>query len=40
MKAREFELRFDEGEDVTADLDLSKVRRRRSNVTPAARAAV
>jgi hypothetical protein len=37
MKANEFDHRFDEGEDVTADLDLSKIRRpaqeqRRVNV--------
>ena len=27
MKARDFDRKFDEGEDVTADLDLAKVRR-------------
>ena len=37
MKAREFDRRFDEGEDISADLDLSKARRpaqeqRRVNV--------
>lgn len=37
MKASEFDRKFDEGEDVTANLDLSKVRRpaqeqRRVNV--------
>lgn len=37
MKAGEFDRKFDEGEDVTADLDLSEVRRpaqeqRRVNV--------
>ncbi len=37
MKASEFDQKFDEGEDVTADLDLSKIRRpaqeqRRVNV--------
>jgi hypothetical protein len=37
MKAEDFDLRFDEGEDVTDDLDLSKTRRpaqeqRRVNV--------
>jgi hypothetical protein len=37
MKAKDFDLRFDEGEDVTDDLDLSKTRRpaqeqRRVNV--------
>ena len=37
MKANEFDRKFDEGADVTADLDLSKVRRpaqeqRRVNV--------
>jgi hypothetical protein len=37
MKAEDFDRRFDEGEDVTADLDLSKGRRpaqeqRRVNV--------
>lgn len=37
MKASEFDRKFDEGKDVTADLDLSKVRRpaqeqRRVNV--------
>jgi hypothetical protein len=37
MKANEFDRRFDEGEDVTADLDVSKARRpgleqRRVNV--------
>ncbi len=37
MKASEFDRRFDEGKDVTADLDLSKARRpaqeqRRVNV--------
>lgn len=28
MKARDFDEKFDRGEDVTSDLDLSKVRRR------------
>ncbi|MBW2261103.1 MAG: CopG family transcriptional regulator [Deltaproteobacteria bacterium] len=28
MKARKFEEKFDRGEDVTSDLDLSKARRR------------
>ena len=28
MKARDFDRKFDEGEDVTVDLDLSKVRTR------------
>ena len=28
MKAREFEEKFDRGEDITSDLDLSKARRR------------
>jgi hypothetical protein len=37
MKARDFDRKFDEGEDVTVDLDLSKVRKhaleqRRVNV--------
>ena len=37
MKAEEFELKFDRGEDITGDLDLTKVRRpghvqRRVNV--------
>jgi len=37
MKASDFDRKFDEGEDVTADLDLSKIRRpaqeqRRVNV--------
>ena len=37
MKANDFDRKFDEGEDVTADLDLAKVRRpaqeqRRVNV--------
>lgn len=37
MKANEFDRKFDEGENVTADLDLSKIRRpaqeqRRVNV--------
>lgn len=37
MKAKEFDTRFDQGEDVTADLDLDKARRpgqgqRRANV--------
>lgn len=37
MKARTFDRKFDEGENITADLDLSKVRRpaqeqRRVNV--------
>lgn len=37
MKAEEFDARFDEGEDVTGDLDLAKARRsgqeqRRVNV--------
>lgn len=37
MKAEEFDRRFDDGEDVTAELDLTKVRRpgeepRRVNV--------
>jgi hypothetical protein len=37
MKARNFDRKFDEGKDMTADLDLSKVRRpaqeqRRVNV--------
>jgi hypothetical protein len=37
MKARDFDRKFDEGEDVTVDLDLSKIRKpaqeqRRVNV--------
>jgi len=28
MKARDFDKKFDRGEDVTSDLDLSKARRR------------
>ena len=28
MKAREFDEKFDRGEDITSELDLSKVRRR------------
>lgn len=29
MKAKEFDKKFDEGEDITADVDLSKARRAR-----------
>jgi hypothetical protein len=37
MKAKDFDRKFEEGEDITADLDLSKIRRpgqeqRRINV--------
>lgn len=28
MKARDFDKKFDQGEDITSDLDLSKARRR------------
>jgi hypothetical protein len=31
MKAKEFDKKFDEGEDVTADLDLSRARRSQRN---------